>query len=94
MPPLIYVRLFCNNRVFIQENKLKRQRLKISYREKLSKITKDLIVQSLFRAVSAKRPEPGLIHYSSDRGGQYCSREYGKILNQFGTKTSMSRKGD
>jgi len=28
MPPLLYVRLFCNNRVFMQENKLKRQRLK------------------------------------------------------------------
>jgi|GEM_PF-3003457 len=30
---------------------------------KLSKITKDLIMQSLFRAVSAKRMEPGLIHH-------------------------------
>ena len=29
----------------------------------ISKITKDLIIQSLFRAVSVKRPEPGLIHH-------------------------------
>jgi putative transposase len=50
-------------------------------------------MQSLFRAVSAKRPEPGLIHHS-DRGSQYCSHDYGKILNQFGMKTSMSRKGN
>ena len=48
-------------------------------------------MQSLFGAVSAKRPEPGLIHHS-DRGSQYCSHEYGKILNQFGMKTSTSRK--
>ena len=60
---------------------------------KISKITKDLIIQSPFRAVSAKRPEPGLIHHS-DRGSQYCSHDYGKILYQFGMKTSMSRKGN
>jgi putative transposase len=48
-------------------------------------------MQSLFRVVWAKRPEPGVIHYS-DRGSQYCSYEYGKMLNQFGMKTSMSRK--
>jgi len=58
---------------------------------KISKITKDLIMQSLFRAVSAKRPEPGLIHHS-DRGSLYCSHEYKKILNRFGMKTSMSTK--
>jgi putative transposase len=67
--------------------------MKDTIERKISKITKDLIMQSLFGAVSAKRPEPGLIHHS-DRGSQYCSHEYGKILNQFGMKTSMSRKGN
>ncbi|MEI6154999.1 MAG: hypothetical protein WCQ90_13035 [Deltaproteobacteria bacterium] len=52
-----------------------------------------MIMQSPFKAVSAKRSEPGLIHHSG-RGSQYCSYEYGKILNQFGIKTPMSRKGN
>ena len=67
--------------------------MKDKVERKNTKITKDLIMQSLFRAVSAKRPEPGLIHHP-DRGSHYCSHEYGKVLNQFGTKTSMSRKGN
>ena len=58
-----------------------------------SRMTKNLIIQSLFKAVSAKRPGPGLVHHS-DRGSQYCSHEYGKILDRFGMKVSMSRKGN
>jgi transposase InsO family protein len=58
-----------------------------------SRITKSLVGQSLFRAIAAKRPAKGLIHHS-DRGSQYCSLEYQKLLAQFGIKTSMSRKGN
>lgn len=58
-----------------------------------TRMTRNLITQSLIRAVSAKRPGPGLIHHS-DRGSQYCSQEYGKILNQFGMQASMSRRGN
>jgi putative transposase len=54
-------------------------------------MTKDLIIQFLCRAVSAKRPEPGFTHHS-DRRSQHCSHEYGMILNQFDIKTSMRRK--
>ncbi len=57
------------------------------------KMTRKLIAQSLIRAVSAKRPQPGLIHHS-DRGSQYCSQEYTKILDHFGVQASMSRKGN
>jgi len=57
------------------------------------RITKNLVSQSLFRAVAAKRPLPGLIHHS-DRGSQYCSYEYRRLLDQFHMKASMSRKGD
>jgi putative transposase len=57
------------------------------------RITKNLVGQSLFRAVTAKRPSKGLIHHS-DRGCQYCSHEYRKLLSQFGMKVSMSRKGN
>ena len=58
-----------------------------------SRITKTLVSQSLFRAVAAKRPGPGLIHHS-DRGSQYCAHEYRKLVEQFKMKASMSRKGD
>lgn len=40
-----------------------------------------------------KRPAKGLIHHS-DRGSQYCSYDYGKLLEQFGMKASMSGKGN
>jgi putative transposase len=58
-----------------------------------SRITKDLVEKSLFRAVAAKRPSPDLIHHS-DRGSQYCSPHYQTLLAQFGMKVSMSRKGN
>ncbi len=57
------------------------------------RITKGLVSQSLIRAVSAKRPDKGLIHYS-DRGSQYCSSDYVKLLEQFNMRASMSRKGN
>lgn len=58
-----------------------------------SRMTKTLITQSLFRGVAEKRPPKGLIHHS-DRGSQYCSYEYRKILDQFGMVASMSRRGN
>jgi transposase InsO family protein len=58
-----------------------------------SRITKNLVSQSLFRAVAAKRPGSGLIHHS-DRGRQYCAHEYRRLMDQFKMRASMSRKGD
>ena len=58
-----------------------------------SRITKDLVVRSLYKAVATKRPSAGLIHHS-DRGSQYCSRDYIKLLERFNIRTSMSRKGN
>jgi putative transposase len=58
-----------------------------------SRITKDLVIRSLFNAVATKKPQAGLIHHS-DRGSQYCSSAYRKILDQFHMKASMSRKGN
>ena len=58
-----------------------------------SRITKNLVSQSLFKAVAAKRPRPGLIHHS-DRGSQYCAHEYRRLVDQFKMRASMSRKGD
>ena len=57
------------------------------------RMTKNLITQSLFRAVAAKRPAKGLIHHS-DRGSQYCSVEYRQLLEHYGVQVSMSGKGN
>lgn len=57
------------------------------------RITTELVTQSLFRAVKTRRPPQCLIHHS-DRGSQYCSPHYQKLLDQFGMKASMSRKGN
>ena len=57
------------------------------------RITKNLVSESLFRAVAGKRPAKGLIHHS-DRGSQYCAHEYREMLDQLGMKASMSRKGN
>ena len=56
------------------------------------RLTRNLVSQSLFRAVAAKRPADGLIHHS-DRGSQYCSHEYRNLMDRFGLKVSMSGKG-
>jgi len=57
------------------------------------RMTQDLTSQALFRAVQQKRPSTGLIHHS-DRGSQYCAQDYRKLLDKFGMKASMSRRGN
>jgi len=57
------------------------------------RMTKNLVEESLIRAIIARRPGKGLIHHS-DRGSQYCSHEYRKILDHYGLIASMSRKGN
>jgi putative transposase len=56
------------------------------------RMTKNLVIQSLLRAMAAKRPAAGLIHHS-DRGNQYCALEYASLLDRCGIRASMSRKG-
>lgn len=57
------------------------------------RMTQELVAKALFRAVQQKRPAPGLIHHS-DRGSQYCAANYQRILEQFGMRASMSRRGN
>ena len=38
-------------------------------------MTKNLVSESLFKALTVKRPVAGFIHHS-DRGSRYCSKEY------------------
>jgi transposase InsO family protein len=57
------------------------------------RMTQELTGRALFRAVQQKRPTAGLIHHS-DRGSQYCTHDYRKLLAQFGMQASMSRRGN
>ena len=56
-------------------------------------MTQNLVSESLLRAIEAKCPAIGLLHHS-DRGSQYCSLEYRKLLDHFELKVSMSGKGN
>lgn len=53
----------------------------------------DLPLAALRMAISAQRPRAGLIHHS-DRGVQYASADYRKLMQSAGLRASMSRKGD
>lgn len=57
------------------------------------RMTQDLVGKALFRAVQTQHPPAGLIHHS-DRGSQYCAHDYRKLLEQFGMRVSLSRKGN
>jgi putative transposase len=56
-------------------------------------MTKNLVMDSLLRAVEATKPPDGLLHHS-DRGSQYCSHEYRRMLEGFGMRASMSGTGN
>lgn len=51
------------------------------------------LINALKMAYHRQKPSKGLIHHS-DRGVQYASREYQKLLKQYKMKGSMSRKGN
>ena len=53
----------------------------------------ELPLAALRMAIAAKQPGPGLIHHS-DRGVQYASEDYRKVLQSAGLHASMSRKAD
>jgi len=57
------------------------------------RLTRNLVSQSLLKAVAVKRPASGLIHHS-DRGSQYCAHEYQQMLSHFNLKPSMSGTGN
>ena len=54
---------------------------------------RDLAVRALKMAIAFRQPPKGCIHHT-DRGSQYCSHDYQKILRQNGFKVSMSGKGN
>jgi putative transposase len=53
----------------------------------------ELPLAALSMAIQRQRPAPGLIHHS-DRGSQYASGDYAKLLKSHKITPSMSRKGN
>ncbi|WP_207707135.1 IS3 family transposase [Heliorestis acidaminivorans] len=58
-----------------------------------STMTRELVIEALQNAINKHRPHEGLIHHS-DRGSQYCSRDYQALLAKHNMRPSMSRKGN
>jgi len=57
-----------------------------------SRMTTDLVVKALTQACSVRQPSRGLI-FHSDRGSQYTSRRYRKLLERLGIRASMGDVG-
>jgi transposase InsO family protein len=58
-----------------------------------SRMKAQLVCDAMKMAIWRRRPEAGLIHHS-DRGSQYASKAFRRLLKAHGFKGSMSRKGD
>ena len=58
-----------------------------------SRMKAKLVCDALMMAIWQRKPKAGLIHHS-DRGSQYASRAFRKLLKVHGIKGSMSAKGD
>ncbi len=56
------------------------------------RMTTNLVSKATKMAIYLRRPKPGLI-FHSDRGSQYTSKAFGKLLAQYKIKPSMSGKG-
>jgi putative transposase len=57
------------------------------------RMTSQLVIDALQMAIwRRKRPQGVIIH--SDRGSQYCSHDYQKLLTENGFICSMSKRGD
>ena len=57
------------------------------------RMKKGLAMEALRRAITLRKPPPGLIHHS-DRGSQYCSGDYRRLVADHGFIASMSGRGN
>lgn len=58
-----------------------------------TRMTKELMLSALEMALLRRRPDAELMHHS-DRGSQYASQSFRKLLRDEGITCSMSRKGN
>ena len=57
------------------------------------RMTRHLVIDTLEMACKQRSPSIGLIAHS-DRGSQYASKDYQRLMDNKGIQCSMSRKGD
>jgi putative transposase len=57
------------------------------------RMKRGLAMDALRRAITLRQPPPGLIHHS-DRGSQYCSDDYRRLVATSGFIASMSGRGN
>jgi len=57
------------------------------------RMKRGLAMDALRRAIILRHPPPGLIHHS-DRGSQYCSADYQRLVRDHGFIASMSGRGN
>lgn len=59
----------------------------------MARLSRDLVLEALRRALVNRLPQSGLIHHS-DRGSQFNSNEFQMTLARHGVQCSMSAKGN
>lgn len=57
-----------------------------------ARMTTDLICKAMFKAINLRTPSKGLV-FHSDRGSQYTSKRYRKLLGSYGARASMGDVG-
>jgi putative transposase len=60
---------------------------------KSDRLKKDLALNALRRAIALRNPLTGLVQHT-DRGSQYCSHDYQRLLKAQGIIPSMRGKGN
>ena len=58
-----------------------------------TRMTKELVIKALQRALNNEKPTGRVLHHS-DRGSQYASNDYQQLLQEHHFQVSMSRRGN
>jgi putative transposase len=58
-----------------------------------SSLERGLVIAALQQAITRRHPPKGCLHHS-DRGSQYASQDYRRLLHEHGLEASMSRAGN
>jgi transposase InsO family protein len=56
--------------------------------------TRQVVLDAMFMALRRRRPQPGLLIFHSDRGSQYASDDFRRLINKHGVTQSMSRRAN
>ena len=56
------------------------------------RMTSDLVIKAMIKAYNVRLPPKGLV-FHSDRGSQYTSKRYQKLLKNYGVRSSMGDVG-